>query len=211
MERKRITCPETAHIEEIEYDRTPHGLVIAGCSRFAPSCAVACTRECARRLDVRDRVAESRDRVLVVFSRAAWTRPVASALAELLVRDGLFVELADADAGSAPPPADYDAVVIGTPQRLGRLARGILEYIQRYRDVLAAMPAFWFAVGPEATPDFDRMHRATGWMPSHGFGVVRPSRRVRWLGDPNGARAQRVRELALAVGDNIPARELETP
>jgi hypothetical protein len=55
MERKLITCPETAHLEEIDYERTSLGLVIVGCSRFQPRCAVECECECARRMDRRDR------------------------------------------------------------------------------------------------------------------------------------------------------------
>jgi hypothetical protein len=49
-----ITCPETAHLELIEYDDTPCGMVIAACSRFRPACAVRCPRTCAARLDRRD-------------------------------------------------------------------------------------------------------------------------------------------------------------
>jgi hypothetical protein len=51
MERKRITCPETSHLELIDYERTPLGSLIAGCSRFLPRCAVACSRECAACMD----------------------------------------------------------------------------------------------------------------------------------------------------------------
>ena len=53
MERKRITCPETAHLELIDYEPTPLGALIVGCSRFLPRCAVTCSRECAVRLDHR--------------------------------------------------------------------------------------------------------------------------------------------------------------
>ena len=49
-----ITCPETAHLELIEYDDTPFGRVIAACSRFRPACAVECPRTCAARMDRRD-------------------------------------------------------------------------------------------------------------------------------------------------------------
>ena len=49
-----ITCPETAHLELIECEETPFGLVIARCSRFRPACAVTCPRTCAARLDRRD-------------------------------------------------------------------------------------------------------------------------------------------------------------
>jgi hypothetical protein len=55
MERKQIICPETSHVEVIELEPTPFGIVIASCSRFSPPTCVECTCECAARLDRRDR------------------------------------------------------------------------------------------------------------------------------------------------------------
>jgi hypothetical protein len=55
MSYRLITCPETAHLEMIEDEPHPLGLLILACSRFRPSCAVACPRTCAARLDRRDR------------------------------------------------------------------------------------------------------------------------------------------------------------
>jgi hypothetical protein len=208
MERRRITCPDSAHLEEVDFERTAHGLVVAGCSRFAPSCAVTCGGECARRLDRKEQLHDARDRVLVVYGRAAWTQPVATALAELLLHDGFVVEMADADACAAPPPDDYDCVLIGSPQRLGRSTRAILEYVEQHRDALATMPAFWFAVGRMIVPAPDRMQRATGWLPTRTFAIVRPSRSVRWFGDPNAKRAPQVCELARTVADEIPAPDI---
>ena len=49
-----VTCPDTAHLELIDYEDTPFGMVITACSRFRPSCAVRCPRTCAARLDRRD-------------------------------------------------------------------------------------------------------------------------------------------------------------
>ena len=48
---RMVTCPETAHLELIEYDDTPLGMLIRGCSRFRPACAIACSRTCAARFD----------------------------------------------------------------------------------------------------------------------------------------------------------------
>jgi hypothetical protein len=56
VERKLITCPESAHLEEIEMERTPDGIVIISCSRFSPACAVECAVECAVRMNRRDRL-----------------------------------------------------------------------------------------------------------------------------------------------------------
>jgi hypothetical protein len=47
-----LTCPETAHLEQIELDVHPLGILIRSCSAFGPEC-VACPRTCAARLDRR--------------------------------------------------------------------------------------------------------------------------------------------------------------
>lgn len=61
MESKLVTCPESAHLERIEYENHPLGLLIAACSRFQPACAVTCQRTCAAMLDRRDRVMHDHD------------------------------------------------------------------------------------------------------------------------------------------------------
>jgi len=61
MANRLITCPETAHIEKIELDETPCGMLILGCSRFPTPCSLACPRTCAARFDRRDRELESED------------------------------------------------------------------------------------------------------------------------------------------------------
>jgi menaquinone-dependent protoporphyrinogen oxidase len=171
MEHKRITCPKTAHLEEIDFDPTPCGVVIAGCSRFEPRHAVECERECARRMDRRGRrdLGDRAERVLVVFAHEdASTRSIAEVIAGDLARDRLCVELADSDARTAPPPADYEAVVIGSRVRFGRFAPAVIEYIVRHRDALAAMPAFFFVVGNTSHPErleVQIAHR-TGWHPT---------------------------------------------
>ncbi len=48
-----VTCPESAHLEEIEVERTPLGLVISGCSAWSGD--RECQRTCAARLDKRAR------------------------------------------------------------------------------------------------------------------------------------------------------------
>ncbi|HEY0993952.1 MAG TPA: flavodoxin domain-containing protein [Kofleriaceae bacterium] len=211
MQRENVTCPESSQLEEIDAEPTPFGLVVLGCSHFEPRCALSCTRACARRLDLRDRTDDASERVLIVVASAAITRSVAAALGEELARDGLVVELADADTHAAPPPHDYDAVIIGSPAQLGRRSRAIVEYITRHRDALASMPAFWFAVGRNDVASSDRLQRATGWLPLRSFGLVRPSWRVRWFDDPSSERAPRIQEIARAIGDEIPAREPGSP
>jgi hypothetical protein len=54
MIRMLVTCPETAHLEEIDYDEHPLGRLILGCSRFGSRCPLMCPRTCAARLDRRE-------------------------------------------------------------------------------------------------------------------------------------------------------------
>lgn len=51
MATRLITCPETAHLEQIEYQIHPLGLLIEACTRFCPADRVDCPRTCAARLD----------------------------------------------------------------------------------------------------------------------------------------------------------------
>ena len=53
--RKLVTCPETAHLEQIEYDDHPLGMLIVRCSRYGAKCPLECPRTCAARLDRRDK------------------------------------------------------------------------------------------------------------------------------------------------------------
>ena len=54
MQRKLVTCPDSAHLEEIEYEETSCGMVITACSRYAHG-EIRCARDCAARLDRRAR------------------------------------------------------------------------------------------------------------------------------------------------------------
>jgi hypothetical protein len=59
MSYRLLTCPETAHLEMIEQEIHPLGLLVVACSRFRPSCVVDCARTCARRLDRQARRGDS--------------------------------------------------------------------------------------------------------------------------------------------------------
>lgn len=197
MERKRIICPETGHEEEIDIERTPHGAVITGCSRFDPRRAVTCGGPCAVVIDRDDRrdVDDRTERVLVVVASGHGpTNVIAELLARYLAQDGFTVERADADARTSPAPADYDAVVIGSRVRFGRHPPSVIAYIAHHRDDLATMPAYFFAVGGRV----DRMTRATGWHPmaSEVFDVG-------WIDEV------RVHELAARIGENVPPLEID--
>lgn len=51
MTRKLVTCPETAHLEQIDYEADPLGILIVRCSRYDTGCAPDCPRTCAARMD----------------------------------------------------------------------------------------------------------------------------------------------------------------
>jgi hypothetical protein len=57
MKTMLVTCPETAHLERLEYEERPHGMHILSCTRFSPACAVTCDRVCAARLDQKHQLA----------------------------------------------------------------------------------------------------------------------------------------------------------
>jgi hypothetical protein len=198
MTRKLVTCPETGHLEQLELERTPVGLVIVGCSRLRPEDSPGCARECARRLDCRDRVVvDDRDRVLVVVAGSdGATIAIAETLAVDLRRDGLVVELARLDAGATPPLADYDAVVMAVPAHAGRVTRSARAYIRERREALGAMPTFLVAVGGSAA-DADayamRMVERTGWRPVARAAFANPA--------PGPA----ILDFARRIADEIPA------
>jgi hypothetical protein len=75
MAYRLITCPETAHLELIEYERDPLGLLVQACSHYRPPHCLRCPRTCASRLDRRERqdtLVDDRDRTGVDV--AAWLR-----------------------------------------------------------------------------------------------------------------------------------------
>ncbi len=55
MAKMLVTCPETAHLEEIDYDLDPLGMLIHGCTRYCPRSHLVCGRTCAARFDQRAR------------------------------------------------------------------------------------------------------------------------------------------------------------
>lgn len=60
--RQRITCPESAHLEEIEFEVDPvdgHILGLTYCSVFGERHPVECLQECARRLNRRTAISRS--------------------------------------------------------------------------------------------------------------------------------------------------------
>lgn len=198
-ERKRITCPETGSLEQVDLERTPLGLIVTGCTRYCDG-DLACARECARRMDRRDRKeVDGRERVLLVLANLRDdAAQVATLLAEELAADGLAVELAALGTRSVPPLADYDAVVIGVHARLGHDDRAVMGYIDDRLADLATLPAFFYSVGGRGF-HFEsyagRMARRTGWQPTASWKFA----------DRSEAPRADVRAFARLIGDEIPA------
>src|SRR4051812_47060189 len=121
MERKVITCPHSGHLAEIGLERTSLGVVVTECSATRPG--GTCDTECARRIDLRDRLAiDLSERVLVLH---ATTAAAAEAIAVALRTDAFVVDVADASARGAPPPEDYDVVVLVARRGVLGHARGL--------------------------------------------------------------------------------------
>lgn len=199
IERKRITCPESGHLEEIELERTPLGLLVTGCSRYGER-PIGCPRECARRMDRCDRLnADDRERVLIVLADFHDDAArVATLLAEQLAVDGLTVELADLDTGHVPPLADYDAVIIGARVRLGHHDRDLTAYIREHLSELRALPAFWYCVG-HGSFHSDTTARLTasrtGWQPTATWSFV----------DASPSQKAEIEGFARLIADEVPA------
>jgi len=64
MKKQLVTCPETAHLEEIGYigDSDGEVLIVLRCSRFDPPADVTCAATCAQRMNCR--VARARTQTL---------------------------------------------------------------------------------------------------------------------------------------------------
>jgi hypothetical protein len=56
MQHRFVVCPETAHLEKIEYLDSPLGMLTFSCSRYASQCELGCSRACARHFDLRARL-----------------------------------------------------------------------------------------------------------------------------------------------------------
>ena len=191
--RKPITCPLTGHLETVELEQTPLGLVVERCSRFSPSDRVTCTRECARRLDRRESEDELTERVLVLYTDTHRVRPAAEALAAALREEGMVVELAVDDSRTAPPPEDYDALVLVAPLRVWGYARSLTNYMRDHLEALATMPTWFISVSRGGVASAARLWDDVGWCPP---GIA---------GFDTAAIEPRAHELARMISDDIPA------
>lgn len=93
-------------------------------------------------------------RILILYASSyGQTRRIAGALADRFRQRGHEVELADVALGvdQLPPPADYDAVVLGSRIQFGRHARGVADYVRAHRAALADVSTAFFSVSMAAT------------------------------------------------------------
>jgi menaquinone-dependent protoporphyrinogen oxidase len=88
--------------------------------------------------------------LLVYATRHGSTREVADAVAAQL--GGHFADVDVREAAEAPPPAGYDAVVIGGPMIMG-WHRDTEKYVKRHQDQLVSVPFALFVTAASLTED----------------------------------------------------------
>ncbi|HEY5168354.1 MAG TPA: flavodoxin domain-containing protein [Thermoleophilia bacterium] len=90
-------------------------------------------------------------RALVVYAtKHGSTREIADAVATEL--RAAFSDVDVREAGSAPPPAGYDAVVVGGPMIMG-WHRDAARYVKKHRDQLESVPFALFVTAASLTED----------------------------------------------------------
>lgn len=142
-------------------------------------------------------------RALIVYtSQRAQTKAMAIALGEHLERDGIRAELVDVDTQSLPDLADFDAVVIGSSLQFGRHPASLCELIAHRREILAAVPSFFFSVGMD---DNGGIARATGWTPTHSAVLDRRTLDRRRFRHKLGGNVPSPAELAHAESEKLAA------
>jgi menaquinone-dependent protoporphyrinogen IX oxidase len=100
--------------------------------------------------DARSAVATSGRALLAYATRHGSTKEVADAVAEELRAS--FAEVDVLEAGSAPPPAGYDAVVVGGPMIMG-WHKDAEKYVKRHNSQLAGVPFALFVTAASLTED----------------------------------------------------------
>ena len=104
MPYQLVTCPETAHLEMIEYEALPIGMLIIECTRSRPAGCLGCSRTCAARFDRRGREAGELALALAADADADDTDVVD--LADITDADAALPDEADDGAVTAPSPSE---------------------------------------------------------------------------------------------------------
>jgi len=84
--------------------------------------------------------------LIAVASKHGGTRAIADAIGAEMNRAGQQAEVYDA--AQAPPPAGYDAAVVGSAVYAGSWLAEARDYVQQNQAALAAMPVWLFSSGP---------------------------------------------------------------
>lgn len=110
--------------------------------------------------------------VLVAFAtKMGSTEEIADVIAEELRGAGVSVDVFPAD--SAPDPAGYRAVVVGSAIYLRRWRRAALRYLRRHRAALRNRPVWLFQSGPCGGADSARVPFAARRIAGH-IGAATP-------------------------------------
>ena len=134
-------------------------------------------------------------RILILYaSHFGRTCAIAEQLAQRLRELEHWVDLVEAGDGAVVPPADYDAVIIGSRVELGRFSSAIVDYIREHRVTLMEMPTAFFSVSmagsdqPQGRGCDPNGYNVTlfeklAWTPteSAGFAGGLPYRRYNWF------------------------------
>lgn len=130
-------------------------------------------------------------RILILFaSNHGQTRAIAFALERELRALGADVTVGDAAASTVPPPAGFDAVVLGSRIQFGRHAPAMIAYIRTHRDALEELPTLFFSVsmaaangGSDPNGYLDTLFTAVGWKPRIAVAIAGalPYRRYNFL------------------------------
>lgn len=82
----------------------------------------------------------------IVASKHGSTREIADAIGEELKQNGHQTDVYDAK--QAPPPTDYDAVIIGSAIYMGSWMGDARDYVVDNQSALANLPVWLFSSGP---------------------------------------------------------------
>ena len=109
-------------------------------------------------------------KILIAYtSRTGTVTKCVEMLTEML-RARCEVELCDMSVGTPNSLGNYDAVVIGSSVRMGRISKQIKSYVKSNLDVLNNMPcAFFLCCGlPDDFDDYIDINLPRDFAPSHG-------------------------------------------
>jgi menaquinone-dependent protoporphyrinogen oxidase len=111
--------------------------------------------------------------ILVLFGSDSATSQIADRIADRLRELG-HRAVALRASGDTPPAAKFDAVVVGSPVRLGRHPREIVDYVTTNREALMTKPNAYFSVSSTShrpyaeTPTFEeKFFQTVHWKPHH--------------------------------------------